>query len=439
MARLTPRERVVLSAIRREKVLQTKGRHMHKRFRSWAQQRIRQYWLPLKVSLTADPALMDGQYLAGCMQKAASVRKHDLELWYGYCRRLEDIAHTMTPLQMAYAFYGLGKSRFLHERAYRCAFPYISSNIGDYHSHALMCICWGLKRVQIRDPSLLETIGRAVAQKGQAMRPADLIKICNVLAFMGVTNSTLLASLSDLMIERLETVFAQTFRNAIFDLSVCNLFHDQAKVYILTRFSKAFVCARPQHYRQAYQTAVAVRVLYPHIWNALPKSVRCFYIRLSLRRIPQMTHWPSKLHWEVSSVMAKMGIVHRNTFQWGCYWLDIGEAEERRNCWFVDGPSAFYTSTDRYVAPIKLKHRVLNDLGWNIRRVRWDDWIQLDNDEEAKIEFLRGLKESPPLGAELVDREPMEASKVKDLLKRVQGHRRFAKQQALEQKQTVQF
>eukprot|EP00922_Rhytidocystis_sp_ex-Travisia-forbesii_P019410 GHVS01028743.1.p1 GENE.GHVS01028743.1~~GHVS01028743.1.p1 ORF type:complete len:399 (-),score=34.19 GHVS01028743.1:114-1262(-) len=382
---------------------------------------------------------MDGQYLAGCMQKAASVRKHDLEVWYGYSSRLQQIAHTMTPLQMAYAFYGLGKSRFLHEAAYRCAFPHITSNIADYHSHALMCICWALNRVQIRDLPLLETIGLAAAEKAQAMRPADLIKICNVFARMGVTNSAICSRLSELMIERLETVFAQTFRNAMYDISVCNLYHDQAKVYILTRFSKAFVCARPQHYRQAYQTAVAVRVLYPHIWNALPKPVRCFYIRLSLRRIPQMTHWPSKLHMEISSVMAKMGIAHRNTFQWGCYWIDLGEAQERRNCWFVDGPSAFYTSTNVYIASIKLQHRVLNDLGWNIRRVRWDDWIQLDNNEEAKIEFLRELRESPPLGANLLDREPIESSDVKNLLQKVQAHRRFAKQQALVQKQSIQF
>lgn len=40
------------------------------------------------------------------------------------------------------------------------------------------------------------------------------------------------------MIERLETVFAQTFRNAMHDVAVCSLYNDRAKVYILSRFSK---------------------------------------------------------------------------------------------------------------------------------------------------------------------------------------------------------
>lgn len=42
---------------------------------------------------------------------------------------------------------------------------------------------------------------------------------------------------------------------------------------------------------------------------------------------------------------------------WGCFWVDIGEAGDRRRCIFVDGPAAFYLSTTQYTEAIKLQHR----------------------------------------------------------------------------------
>lgn len=47
------------------------------RWRSWAQNRVRQFRLPLPVTLTSDTSLMDAAYVSRCVQKAASLRKHD--------------------------------------------------------------------------------------------------------------------------------------------------------------------------------------------------------------------------------------------------------------------------------------------------------------------------------------------------------------------------
>lgn len=45
--------------------------------------RVRQYWLPQRVSLHADPSEMSAAYLSAAVQKAATLRKHDAGLWWG--------------------------------------------------------------------------------------------------------------------------------------------------------------------------------------------------------------------------------------------------------------------------------------------------------------------------------------------------------------------
>lgn len=36
--------------------------------------------------------------------------------------------------------------------------------------------------------------------------------------------------------------------------------------------------------------------------------------------------------------------------------------------------------------------RVLSELGWNIRRVRWTEWVKLGTNQDAKCEFLKYIK-----------------------------------------------
>merc|ERR1712118_474921 len=60
----------------------------------------------------------------------------------------------------------------------------------------------------------------------------------------------------------------------------------------------------------------------------------------------------------------------------------------------VDGPSAFYFTSNQYFPAVKLRHRLLSSLGWDVRHVRWDDWINLegpDCEDLGKREFLENV------------------------------------------------
>ncbi|CBZ52848.1 conserved hypothetical protein [Neospora caninum Liverpool] len=370
MGILRPRERLLLNALKKEADIRYRGRRMHKRFRSWAQQRVRHYWLPQKVCITSDPQLMDGNYIAASVQKAATLRKHDLELWHGFSKRILELADCLTPQQMGYIFYGYGKSLFRHEELYRGLLPYVVEALPDFHSHALMTVAWALERVRVNDRAVVAQIAEEALAKKDTMRPADFIKIVNCVARMGAAPPSLASALSEELMRVLdEKCSALLFRGAVDHVAVANLYSDPLRLYVLERFTKTAMCCRPMHYQKAFQSAVAIRVLHPHVWQQLSKAVRNFYIRLS----------------------------------WGCFWIDIGEIDDRRQCWFVDGPSDFYSSTNEYTEANKLQHRILSELGWSIRRVRWNDWVHLGTDMSAKVEFLRKLRERPPWPSILTD------------------------------------
>ncbi|VWU51561.1 RAP protein, putative [Hepatocystis sp. ex Piliocolobus tephrosceles] len=402
MVLLRPRERVIINAIRRESRIKYKAKRMHKRFRSWAQQRVREYWLPINVCLTADVNIMDGQYLSACVQKAATLRKHDYKLWKGYTDRIIQISDTLTPQQIGYIFYGIGKSRFLNINFYDRFLNYVKENMNNFYSHPLMCIAWSSYRLLIRDEDFFSEYCKIIINKFNDIRVKDLIKINNSLAKLGINNKSYITFMNKYIINKLETIFAQDFRNVINDVTLINLYSDNVKLYILTRFSNIFICARPQHYKNAYKSAVAVRVLFPNVWNSLSNKVKSFYVRLSMRRIPDTTRKPSELHWEVSDCLARIGVGHRNCFSWGCYYIDIGELNEKKNCWFVDGPSSFYTCSNIYTETVKLQHRILYDLGWNIRRVVWIDWLNTGYNINHKIEYLKKLRQQNPLEKNLI-------------------------------------
>ncbi|SOV15124.1 RAP protein, putative [Plasmodium sp. gorilla clade G2] len=417
MTLLRPRERVIINAIRRESRIKYKAKRMHKRFRSWAQQRIREYWLPMNVCLTSNVDLLDGQYLSACIQKAATLRKHDYELWNGYSKRVLEISKTLTPQQIGYIFYGMGKSKFLNTSFYFNFLKCIQNNLNDFYSHPLMCIAWCLNRLLIRDENFFKEFCKTIINKFDDIRTKDLIKINHCIAKLGIYDNNYKTFINKNIITKLESIFAQDFRNVINDVTLINLYDDEVKKYILTRFTNMFICSRPQHYRHAYKSAVAVRVISPHVWNNLSNKVRSFYVRLSMRRIPQTNRIPSSFQWEVSHCLSKLGISHRNTFLWGCYYIDIGETNEKRNCWFIDGPSSFYTSTNIYTESVKLQHTILYDLGWNIRRVVWIDWIKLGHDINQKIQYIKMLRQKQPLDKILTHTPSISSQQINEYLK----------------------
>ncbi|KAI4837939.1 heptatricopeptide repeat and RAP domain-containing protein [Plasmodium brasilianum] len=423
MGLLRPRERVIVNAIRRESRIKYKAKRMHKRFRSWAQQRVREYWLPMNVSLTSQVNLMDGQYISACVQKAATLRKHDFELWKSYSERILEIRETLTPQQVGYIFYGMGKSRFLNTDFYDHMLKYVGKNLNNFYSHPLMCIAWSLNRMLIRKEEFFNEFCKTVISKFDEIRIKDLIKINTSIGRLGIMDKNYKNFMNRHIINKLDTIFAQDFRNVVNDITIINLYDDEAKKYILTRFTNMFICARPQHYKSAYKSAVAVRVLYPHVWNSLSTKVKSFYVRLSMRRIHDSSRKPSDFQWEVSTCLARLGIAHRNTFLWGCYYIDIGEINEKRNCWFVDGPSCFYTSTNMYTEHIKLQHQILYDLGWNIRRIVWLDWLKLGNDINQKIEFVKTVREKEPLGKTLNHFPLLKPDEIKNKLRELKWYK----------------
>nr|AAX57271.1 putative secretory protein SE long form [Theileria annulata]AAX59907.1 TaSE long form [Theileria annulata] len=421
MPLIRAREKAINRGVKHEAVVRRIGRRVHKRFRSWSQQRTRKFWMPAKVSLHSPLDLMDGWLLSAAVQKAATLRKHDLKLWHGFGNRLLEVSHTLTGQQLGYVYYGFGKSRFLKPSLYEEMMKFTEPMLPTLNSHSLMCIAWALARVQIRNEQFLSRYSLEVGTRLDEIRTTDLIKICNSLSKLDGYTNYLKEKLSEKIVEKLECLYAQDFRNAVNLLSIIHLYDERTQIYLLSRFSKIFICARPQHLQQAYCSAVAIRVLLQKVWAQLDKSVKAFYTRLSMRKIQQCLRRPSELQWDVSNILAKMGIHHRNTFYWGCFWIDIGEIKDKSNCWFIDGPSCFYTSTTSYTNKVKLQHRILNNLGWNIRRVQWYKWVDYMNDTEDKINYIRKLRESECLG-EFIHEDQLDPLEIKQKLDKIKQY-----------------
>jgi hypothetical protein len=60
----------------------------------------------------------------------------------------------------------------------------------------------------------------------------------------------------------------------------------------------------------------------------------------------------------------------------------------------VDGPSDFFFASNEYLPLTRIRHEVLHELGWDVRRVVWSDWVQQDSDEKKKA-FLEKLLDTP--------------------------------------------
>mmetsp|Transcript_18233 Transcript_18233/g.31657 ORF Transcript_18233/g.31657 Transcript_18233/m.31657 type:complete len:88 (+) Transcript_18233:11-274(+) len=79
---------------------------------------------------------------------------------------------------------------------------------------------------------------------------------------------------------------------------------------------------------------------------------------------------------------------------------------------------------------------MLTALGWDVRRVRWDDWSNLELDSEKKRPFLTNLLAgSRPVGEELSDRpgsKPAEAReklrKFREVLRRAEEEEQKARE-----------
>jgi len=425
-ARVRPQEKITLRAIRDEAKLRRHGiARYNKRWRSWAQNRVRQFQLPLPVTLTSDTALMDATYITSCVQKAAALRKHDVRLWKQYSARVLELKDQFLPEQLGYILWGYGKSSFLDGQFYSNFMPTVKQNLPQFQSHALMSLMWCAKRIKWHDSELLRLAVRHALDSVDALRPSDFIKVANCAAILGLRDQGLCAALSRVAVPKLEETFAQQFRDAVHPVAIGCMWNDEVCAYLLERFRRIFITARPNHLLKAYESAVICRVQAPQVWRSLSWEARQFYVRLSQRHVPDKGREPSPLHWDVSRHLADLGEAHRNAFRWGPFYVDIGleelEEDERRRCVMVDTPAAFFYASNQYLPPKLLQHRMLTHLGWDVRRVRWDDWVALGPDEPKRAQFLRSLLEGTrPLGEELADRAALPADTIGEKLKAFQ-------------------
>eukprot|EP00435_Cladocopium_sp_Y103_P054679 s548_g17.t2 len=423
-ARMRPQERAVLRAVRDEQrnVRKYGIARFNKRWRSWAQNRVRMYRVPLPVTLTSDTSLMDATYISRCVQKAASLRKHDVKLWFGYSQRLLELREELSAEQLGYVLWGYGKSSFVDSNFYQEILPVVKAKMAQFQSHALMSLMWCMKRLKWRDSELNRMAANHTLEAIEQLRPTDFIKVTNALAQLGLQDPGLKAALSRVAVEKLEEATAQQFRDAVNPVTIGCLWNDEVTAYLLERFRRIFITARPMHLLKAYESAVVSRIHKPQVWPRLLHDSKSFYVRLSQRHISDRGQRPTSMHRDISRHLADLGEAHRNSFRWGPLYIDIGleqlEVDERRRCLMVDGPSSFFFCSDQYLPAKRLQHATLTSLGWDVRRIRWDEWLEL-GDAQRKREFLTTLLAgSRPIAEELRDRAPHPAEELQEKLRR---------------------
>jgi len=127
----------------------------------------------------------------------------------------------------------------------------------------------------------------------------------NGAACLAMTNKEICKRLQEVTIPKLEETYAQGFRNSLHPLSISFIYKDSpVSKYLLERFRRIHITARPAHLRNAYESAIAIRLLFPDVWRELPVEVKAFYVRLSQRHIKTIQKRPSKLQRDVSGVLA---------------------------------------------------------------------------------------------------------------------------------------
>ncbi len=419
--RVHPRIKQILRGVKQESNLRREAiTRFSKRWRPWAVRMVRKQTLPRQVVVTADPALMDGEYLATCMHQAACRNTKDVNLWKGFIARLPDVMDEMSPEHFGYICWAVGKVQVprkpnrtdqVHELLARNALKQLPL----LTSHGMMAVLWTLKRALVKPSNdLLSGIASRIMDSPQSVRPSDYISICNSLAFFGFgkADKTFRDRISAISQAKFETdTFAQDFRAIAHPLTMANLWNDTMQAYILDRFRKIFITARPNHLLHAYHSSLVVRALASSVWfNLVSEKTRGFYTQLAIRHIASPSRKPCAFHKSVSDQLASVpfSVPHRNMFRWGPLFIDIGIEEDdsdndasntitddRKTCVMLDKQTAFYSNFPAtYTEKSILEHRLLTELGWDVCRVNQQMWKTRKNPQE-RIQILRDALETP--------------------------------------------
>ena len=415
-ARVHPRIKQILRGAKQEADLRNEAiKRFNKRWRSWAVRTVRLQALPRSVVLTADPSLMDSEYLTACMQKAAFQGLKDIKLWKGYSKRLEQILNEVPPLHFGLIMWSIGRVQLPFPPLYELVANRAPDLLPNLTSNGLMATLWALRRALIVPPEqLLRGTAEILLQRPESIRPADFIKICNCLGFyaFGKSDKSFRDTISNVSIKKFDSdTFAQDFRAAVDPLALSNLWNDRARAYILDRFRKIFITARPNHLMSAYHASVAVRVLAPNAWfNSLSEDTRKFYSNLATRHISAPNRGMSKFHSDVSALLAgdTLKVPHRNMFRWGPFWIDIGIdsdegseqseyfGDDKKKCIILDKATSFYINQkQKYNERSKLEHELLSQIGWKVSHLHHLEWKSCKTQND-KLECLKRVLDSEP-------------------------------------------
>jgi hypothetical protein len=222
--RVQPRQKLAHAAMQRERLLRREGvSRYNKRFRSWTQHRVRQYTLrrPAVGPLSPDMRTkdMDGEYLAASFQKAASLRKMDLEVWRKLANRamqISDAASIKTD-HIGFIFYGIGKTRYLHVKLIGSLLDaqMAGDTFNQLNSHAVMSIMWTLRRTHMHPgEKFLTRISDLLVKEERKFRPKDFFKCLHALAFFGhrKMDADWRSEISKISLTKFEKMFAQEVR-----------------------------------------------------------------------------------------------------------------------------------------------------------------------------------------------------------------------------------
>uniref|UniRef100_A0A0G4FCY9 RAP domain-containing protein n=1 Tax=Chromera velia CCMP2878 TaxID=1169474 RepID=A0A0G4FCY9_9ALVE len=129
-----------------------------------------------------------------------------------------------------------------------------------------------------------------------------------------------------------------------------------------------------------------LRLLHTDAFQRLPFKSKDFLRKV--RRVSPVTHTDfmgksSRFHKAVSKALNAVGLVHRSEILLGPYSCDV--LIGNRLIVEVDGPNHFYRDTNMRTAVSILKHKILEGLGFTVRRVTYQEWEQCVSKEQRKM------------------------------------------------------
>ncbi|TEB19106.1 hypothetical protein C9890_0274 [Perkinsus sp. BL_2016] len=401
--RVQPREKLAHAASQRERLLRQEGvSRYNKRFRSWTQHRVRQYTLK-QPAVTLSPSMttasMQAASLAAAFQKSASLRKLDLKIWRKLANRAMKISDSITPQHMAYIFYGIGKSRFLHTKLIARLLDCVTQeHLAAMTSHGVMSILWTLRRTHMHPgQKFLMQISDHLVKYERIFRPKDFLKCLHALAFFGHRKMDVIwrSEISSLARNKMDLMHAQEMRAATEPLTLANIYTDDVRKYVLDRFRGIAITARPNHLMKTLEAAVTMRILRPEFWwQQISDHNRNFLIKLSERHINFPGKRKTPLHEEISDVLERLQVSHRMLLRMGPFTVDfvledapsVDETADghgsmdpaflrKKKVLLVDNLSSFFVNDFRFTEETILRHRLLHDMGIEIFRVAWHEWV----------------------------------------------------------------